>query len=340
MISIILFLVLLMVTVFYFFNNFKEQEVQTGSYYDHGLRKDVPRYETRRILTQKALKNLIFLGISLILVPIFQPFAVERVDAGNVGIMVNLTGNERGVSKFEYKTGWVIVNTWTKKLYEYPTFLQHIDYPEQVVITKGGFQTRIKPTFNYSLLPGKIGDMFTNLRNPLSEIEQKWLNTAIVGSVNDVANVWTVDDIFNNREKFETEISNEVSKRTKRWFLISQLRTNIVPPDELKASILEKTKAIQEVQVAENNKKVIIAKAQTEIERAKGAATAKIETARGDSASLIINATAEARSMQLKQQQITKDFVEYIKWLNASPDIPRVPSTILGSGTSYLYNPK
>ncbi len=142
-----------------------------------------------------------------------QPFQMERVDAGHVGIKVNLTGDDRGVSKFEYRTGWVIYNTWISKLYEFPTFQQHIDYPEQQVITKGGFSANIKPSFNYALKPGDVGDMFQNLRLSTREIEQQWLQTAIVGTVNDVANKWAVDDIFNEREKFESDIVNEANKR-------------------------------------------------------------------------------------------------------------------------------
>src|SRR5687767_8593920 len=49
-----------------------------------------------------------------------QPYVVERVDAGHIGIKVNLTGNARGVSDYTYKTGWVAYNTWTESLYEFP----------------------------------------------------------------------------------------------------------------------------------------------------------------------------------------------------------------------------
>lgn len=87
-------------------------------------------------------------------------------------------------------------------------------------------------------------------------------------------------------------------------------------------------------------KRVAVAEAETNVAKAKGLADAKIAQARGDSAATIINAIAEAKSIQLKQQQVNGTYVEYIKWLNASPDLPRVPSTILGSGTSYMFNPK
>jgi len=39
-----------------------------------------------------------------------QPFSLERIDAGNKGLKVNLTGSDRGVSSYQYKTGWVFYN--------------------------------------------------------------------------------------------------------------------------------------------------------------------------------------------------------------------------------------
>lgn len=51
-----------------------------------------------------------------ILLAIFQPYTVERVDSSGVGFRINLTGNERGISNYQYRTGWVVYNTWDGKL--------------------------------------------------------------------------------------------------------------------------------------------------------------------------------------------------------------------------------
>ena len=53
--------------------------------------------------------------------------------------------------------------------------------------------------------------MFQNLRVGVKDMEQGWLKNAIVGSVNDVANRYTVDSIFNHREEFESDIVKAVS---------------------------------------------------------------------------------------------------------------------------------
>lgn len=265
-------------------------------------------------------KTLLF-PIFIIIFGLINPFKLQRIDAGSVGIKFNLTGGERGISHYEYKSGWVVYNTWFSKLYEFPIYQQHIDYEEQSIITKGGFSASIKPTFNYTLNPGDVGDMFQHLRLTIKEIEQQWLRTAIVGTVNDVANKWTVDSIFNHREQFEANIVSEANTRVSKWFNVSQLRTNITPPEALKQSIEAKTKAIQEVQVAENQRLVAVAEAQR-----------KMATARGDSAQAVISASGEAEAIKRKIVSITPEYVEYLKvqkWDGALPQVQSGGSGIL-----------
>ena len=93
------------------------------------------------------------LGIFItgLILSMVQPFALEKVDSGYKGLKVSLVGSQRGVTNYQYKTGWVVYNTWTEQMLEFPTFQQHIEYDDQQVITKGGFPATIKPTFNYSL---------------------------------------------------------------------------------------------------------------------------------------------------------------------------------------------
>lgn len=281
----------------------------------------ITRSDDPRLTISKLIRPIVVL-IIFFAAAAFSPFRLERVDAGHVGIKVNLTGDNRGVSKFEYKTGWVIYNAWISNLYEFPTFQQHIDYPEQSVITKGGFEATIKPSFNYSLNPGSIGEMFQNLRLPVKDVEQGWLKNAIISSVNDVANLYEVDAIFNHRAEFEQSIIKECNKRVSRWFSISQLRTNIQPPAALQQAIERKTQAIQEAQAAENQKLVAIAEADR-----------KIAVARGNSAAAVIEAAGEAEAIRRKQLSLTPNYIEFIKVQKWNGQFP---TTMAGSGASFL----
>ena len=260
-----------------------------------------------------------------VLVTIFQPYSIEKIDSGHKGLKINLIGNQRGVSSYQYKTGWVFYNSWTEQVLEFPTYQQHIEYEDQGVILKGGFSATIKPTFNYSLREDAIGDMFVNLRKDIKEIEQGWLKNAIIGAVNDVANTWEVDSIFNHRQAFESAIVTECNVRLSKWFNVSQLRTNIIPPDALQESIIAKTKAIQQAEASEQQAIAAISEGRR-----------KVAVARADSAETIINAQAAALAIKIKQNQLSPLYIEYVKW-NAWDG--KLPTTVAG-GSGTLLNIK
>ena len=259
--------------------------------------------------------------IAFVLVAI-NPINIERIDAGHVGIKVSNVGDDRGVGKTEYVTGWVLYNSWISRIFEFPIHQQHIDYEAADIVTKGGFRATIKPSFNYSINAGNVADMFSNLRIGVKEMEQGWLKNAIVGSVNDVANRYTVDSIFNHREEFESDIVKECNKRVSKWFNVSQLRTNIVPPQEISESIVAKTRAIQEVQVAENRRQVAVAEAER-----------KIAEARGDSAQAVIQAAGRAEAIKKEQMSLTPLYIDYIKVQKWSG---QVPTTVAGNNTGFM----
>lgn len=275
------------------------------------------------------IKNLwrpiatIFFALLIIAI---NPVDVERIDAGHVGIKVSNVGDDRGVGKTEYVTGWVFYNSWISRIYEFPIHQQHIDYEENDIVTRGGFRATIKPSFNYSINAGNVANMFQNLRVGVKEMEQGWLKNAIVGSVNDVANRYTVDSIFNHREEFEASIVKECNKRVSQWFNVSQLRTNIVPPKEISESIIAKTRAIQEVQVAENRRQVAIAEAER-----------KIAEARGDSAQAVIQAAGRAEAIKKEQLSLTPLYIDYIKIQKWSG---QVPTTVAGNSGFMIQLPK
>jgi hypothetical protein len=273
-------------------------------------------------------KNLWRLLVTLFaawFIAIINPVDIERIDAGHVGIKVSNVGDSRGVGKTEYVTGWVFYNSWISRIYEFPIHQQHIDYEEADIVTRGGFRATIKPSFNYSINSGNVADMFQNLRVGVKEMEQGWLKNAIIGSVNDVANRYTVDSIFNHREEFESSIIKECNKRVSLWFNVSQLRTNIVPPKEIAESIIAKTRAIQEVQVAENQRQVAVADAER-----------KIAQAKGDSAQSVIQAAGRAEAIKKEQLSLTPLYIEYIKIQKWNGE---VPSTVAGQNSGFIIQP-
>lgn len=255
-----------------------------------------PNFDARNPLSYVAVAG-VFAGVLIILN--IQPFRVERVDAGNVGIKVHLLGEQRGVGQYEYKTGYVFYNKWTSNIVQIEITQQQAHFDNQKVTTYGGFVADIRPSFNYAVKAGNAGDMYVNLRKPLKQIEKEWLNTAIATTINDVSNKWKIDSIFTRRQEFEANIQMEINKKVGKWFDVSQLRTNMIPPPALVNAINAKTQATQEVQVAEQRKKVAIAEGITAVARA-----------RADSSVLVTRAAAEAKSNQLRQASITDNLLK------------------------------
>jgi len=282
------------------------------------------RYGRETKLNAILVTKLVVAVVVSLIIGMINPITVERIDVGNVGLKVNNTGDERGVSKTAYVTGWVFYNNWLSRIKEFPVTQQHIDYEETSIITRGGFQAIIKPSFNWSVNPGNAADMYQNLKQDVDQIKDTWLKNAIIGAVNDIANLYTVDSIFNHRAEFEADIVKECNKRVSKWFNVSQLRTNIVPPKEITQAINAKTAAVQEAQAAIQQKIVAEAQAQTQIAKAKG-----------DSAQAVISASGRAEAVRKEQQFLTPMYIDYIRVQRWDG---KYPTTMLGGNTSTLLN--
>ncbi len=269
----------------------------------------------------------IVLAILALIFIFVQPYEMKKIEAGYQGLLVNLVGDSRGASTIKEVSGWKIYNTWTEEIHQIPLDQRTIRYEKQTVIAKGGFPCDIAPSFNHSVKRATSSDMFTNLRTSyrkggLEAIEQGWLEIAILGAVSDVANKWVIDDIFNNRSGFEAAIVVEANKRVGKWFTISQLRTNIQPPPSIVASIEAKAKAVQDAITSESQAKAATADAQR-----------KIAVAKGDSATVVIEASSEAEALRLKQKELSPLYVEYIKATKWNGELP---TTTLGNSTPMI----
>lgn len=206
---------------------------------------------------------------------LFQPYDIIRINAGAVGLKESLIGDNRGIGSVKLVSGFQLYNKYFERIYEIETDQKNVHYETLGVIVKGGFSCKIKPTFNYKVKPEHADQLFINLRQTfkqggLKAVETTWLETAILGGVNDVSNRFAVDSIFNHREAFEQQIGIEVNKRVGKYFEVTQLRTNILPPESLQKSIEGKTKAIQEAEEFEFRAKRAIAENKEKVARAQG----------------------------------------------------------------------
>ncbi|MBC8052613.1 MAG: hypothetical protein H7Y13_06075 [Sphingobacteriaceae bacterium] len=265
----------------------------------------------------KIIKAVVLL-VALFVFWIIQPFTYENIDAGNVGIKINLYGSDRGVDNITIVTGRVWYNTWTTKIVEFPTFTQSVDYDPFVVTTRDAAEFQVDPKLNYHINPAMVPQIYRQYRKSLSEIEQQFMRNTIYDAYRIVANSFTSDSVMSNREKFEDKIQIILSKNLgKDGFIYDQLTSAISPPASLRQMIDEKNASIQARLKAENQAKQAIAEA-----------TVSKAKAEGEAAALLVRARAEAEANRLKQQSLTALIIQQQmleKWDGKLPQYGTIP---------------
>ena len=281
--------------------------------------------------------NPVKLGLGTIILVISMIFlfnSCERIDAGHVGVRVNLYGTGKGVGDITECTGWVFYNPISTKIYEFPTYIQHKEYIKTedadnsfVVNSKDGSEFHVAPIVNYSVQREKVPFIFAKYRRTLESIEEGFLKTTIYDAFRMTANAYTAEELISNRQAFETKVRAKLdADLVKEGFVISQLTSNLGYPETFKKAIEAKNNAVQAALTAENQVKT--AEAQAKI---------KVATAEGNAQAMLATAKAEAESYKLKQSAITPMLLQQM-WIEKWNGI--LPTTQLGSGTNMMYNVK
>ena len=107
---------------------------------------------------------------SLLVAAMSQTSCCERIDAGSEGILVNLYGSDKGVDDVSLVTGRVWYNPLTEEVYEYPTFVQTIDYPAFTINAKDGSEFTVDPTVSLKMVDGNAPKVFKKYRKELNDI--------------------------------------------------------------------------------------------------------------------------------------------------------------------------
>jgi regulator of protease activity HflC (stomatin/prohibitin superfamily) len=275
------------------------------------------------------IKVAIMLGVAV--VAGFAIIGLERIDAGHVGIKVNLIGTGKGVDNATEVTGWVFYNRFTTKIVEFPTFVQHKEYRKVedsdesfVINSKDGSEFHVSPLLNYSVQREKVPYIFTKYRVELDAIEAGFLKTAVYDAFRVVANSYTADELISNRELFENKVrKNLESHLLPEGFILAQFTSNLVYPETFKKAIEAKNNAVQSALRAEN-----------EVKTAEAQAKIKVATAAGNAQAMLTSAKAEAEANRLKQQTITPMLLQ-LEWVNKWDG--QLPNTMLGQGSNTFY---
>lgn len=226
-------------------------------------------------VTNKSTVRVGAAGVAVIgiIVLFLVMFAVERIDSGQTGIIVNLAGSERGVDDAKVETGWVVYNRFAKQLFEYPAFAQIVDYEPFDIQDKKGTIFKTDPTIEYFIEREDAKVVFLRYRKTTEELEQSVILTEVKNAYKDVAGLYETDSLINNRPAFEKEALLKERLST-RGFTFTNIQSSVKPNDVLQAAIDEKNTAVQNALKVENEKKAAIAEAEKVVAAAKGKADA------------------------------------------------------------------
>lgn len=248
------------------------------------------------------MRKLVFV-LAAIAMFLMSMTSCERIDAGHEGIRVNLYGDKKGVDDVQLVTGWVFYNPFTTRVYEYPTYVQTVDFEAFTINAKDGSEFMIDPTVSLKVVDTKSPQIFKKYRKNLDEIIETTMYNYVKNAFRIVLNNYTTDEIVSKRDTVEQAIEKYLSADlNKENFQLEQLTSGLKYPDIIVKAVNSKNETIQRAQQAQNEVKV----AQAQAEK------------------LIIAAEAERKANELKTQTLTPAVLEKMwieKWNGEVPQV-------------------
>lgn len=240
---------------------------------------------------------------------------VTRIEAGHVGVEINLAGKQRGASEIPVRTGWVVYSPVSTQIIEFPTYVQTVKWTkdtseghpineEMGFNSKEGMEIFVDVSLSYAIEPAKVPDFYVKYRVADMEMfTHGILRDVVRNSLNEVASTYVVEDIYGEKKteflhKVQTIIEQKMSPvgvSVQQFGFIGAPRV----PTVIATAITAKAQAIQQAERARNEL------ATTQAEAAK-----KIAEAEGDAKSLVTRAQGEADANRIRQNSLTPQLLE------------------------------
>lgn len=254
------------------------------------------------------MKKFLKLFSLLIVAGMLMTSCVTKVDPAAEGIKVKLVGSDRGVDDVTLVSGWVWYNPFTTQIYEYPNYVQTVDYEPFVLNSKDGSQFTVDPTILIQVEKGEGPVIFRKYRKELEDVLAGTVYTYVKDAYRIELNKYTADELISNRNQFESDVQAHLDTiLAAEHFILSQVTSGLAYPESLVQSIDMKNKVVQDKQRAENE--VLLAKAEAE--------------------KLVVKARAEAEANRLRTQALTPQVLEKAwidKWDGKLPQYGTVPT--------------
>jgi regulator of protease activity HflC (stomatin/prohibitin superfamily) len=275
------------------------------------------------------IARLIAIGIAgiIVLVIIINVVQATRINAGYVGVEVNLAGTQRGAQDIPVRTGWVFYSPLKTQIIQFPTFVQTVKWTsdtseghplneELIFNSKEGQEVRADVSLSYAIDSLKVPEFYVKYRaDDLEKFTHGILKDIVRNSLNEVASTYKLEDIYGEnkanflreaRERVQAAVS-PVGVGIQQFGFIGKPRFTAA----IEQAITQKTQAITEAERARNQLAVTKAEMNKTVAEAEGEAKSAIERARGEAESAIQRARGEAESNRLRQASITPQLMEW-----------------------------
>lgn len=279
-----------------------------------GGREDAPFEMRREGLLVKYAASAVLLILVLIVFGIFL-VRVTRIEAGHVGVEINLAGKQRGASEIPIRTGWVVYSPLSTQIIEFPTYVQTVKWTKDIneghpvneemgFNSKEGMEIFVDVSMSYAIEPTKAPDFYVKYRvDDMDRFTHGILRDVVRNTLNEVASTYVVEDIYGEKKaeflrKVQTMIEQKMSPvgvSVQQFGFIGAPRV----PSVIAAAITAKAQAIQQAERARNEL------ATTQAEAAK-----KIAEAEGEAKSMVTRAQGEADANRIRQNSLTPQLLE------------------------------
>jgi regulator of protease activity HflC (stomatin/prohibitin superfamily) len=260
------------------------------------------------------------------------------VPAGEVGVRVNLYGDDRGVQPEVVGPGRYFVTPW-QSIYTFPTFTQNSVWLKEDTYESPGDESFVFNSvegmtvdadvgISYHIDPKKVADVFQKYRRGIDEITRLYVRNMVRDEIVRIGSTLKIEEIYGNGKiGMMNEVQKSVAEQLapigiiiEKIYWIGSIRL----PTQVIEALNSKIAAIQQAQQRENEVATATAEAQKQIEQAKGLAEATR-----------INAEAQATANKILAQSLTPELVRYRaidKWDG------KLPTTALSDSATALVS--
>lgn len=276
-------------------------------------------------MEQKRMIKLIGLGVFGLFAIIALFMSWEDVDPGEEGFLYSPYGG--GVNQeTSYSEGTFFIAPWND-IITYNIRQQSRNYESQVM-DKNGTEIGLVVGVNYHAEKGKTAKLHLLHGEAYAE---SFVDKKVKGAIKDVIGRYTYIEIYSTkREAIEKEIEE---------ILTEDFEGNYVAMDFVEIADVNLPKNIAtEITVKETQKQKNYTSELMKIEQ-KNLADAKVATARGDSLALIINSSAEANAIEIKQKQLRQS-PQYIEYMKAKKWDGKMPQVVTSGGSGLIIDMK